>query len=65
MTRLEPPDKSAPRFRFRSTLLLLVLLALAVHTLLPQLATLEATTEVLRRMRWWALALAAGAQEAS
>jgi hypothetical protein len=43
----------------------LVMLALAVHTLLPQLATLQATAEVLRRMRWWAVALAVAAQAAS
>ena len=53
------------QFRWQTTLLLLVVLALAVNTLLPQLATLEATVRVLQQMRWWAVALAVGAQLAS
>jgi uncharacterized membrane protein YbhN (UPF0104 family) len=46
-------------------LVLLVMLALAVNTLLPELTTLQATAQVLRHMRWWAVALAVGAQLAS
>ena len=46
-------------------LALLVLLALAEHVLLPQLATLEAGAEVLRHMRWWAVALAVATQGVS
>jgi uncharacterized protein (TIRG00374 family) len=53
------------RRRWRTRLLLLVLLALAVHTLLPQIATLEETAAVLRDFRWWAVALAVVAQAAS
>ena len=59
---------SAPpplRPRWRTTLPLLILLALTVHTILPQIATLEATAAVLRRLRWWAVALAVVAQAAS
>jgi uncharacterized membrane protein YbhN (UPF0104 family) len=56
---------SAPRLRWRTTLPLLILLALAVHTILPQIATLEETAAVLRRLRWWAVALAVVAQAAS
>ena len=44
------------------TLLLLVLLGLAVHLLLPQIATLEHSLQVLKGMTWWAVGLAAGAQ---
>lgn len=54
-----------PRIRWRTTLPALLVLALAVHTLLPQIATLQATTAVLRHLRWWALALAVLAQGAS
>ena len=56
---------AGPRPRWRRTLLLLILLALAVHTILPQIATLEETAAVLRRLRWWAVALAVIAQAAS
>ena len=45
--------------------MLLIVLALAVNTLLPQRATLEATVQVLRHVRWWAVALAVAAQLAS
>jgi uncharacterized membrane protein YbhN (UPF0104 family) len=44
---------------------LLVLLAIAVHAVLPQIATLEAMGGVLRRMRWWAVALAVVTQAGS
>lgn len=44
------------------TLLFLVLLGLAVHLLLPQIATLEHSLQVIKGMTWWAVALAAGAQ---
>ena len=48
--------------RWRTTLPLLVLLAIAVHAILPQLATLESTAAELRQMRWWAVGLAAMAE---
>jgi len=51
--------------RTARTLLLLVLLGLAVHLLLPQIATLEHSVQVLRGMKWWAVALAAGMQVGS
>jgi uncharacterized protein (TIRG00374 family) len=61
-----PSDEAAfPHFRWRTVLPALVLLTLAVHTLLPQLATLQTTADVLRRMRWWAVVLAVIAQGAS
>ncbi|HSQ30290.1 MAG TPA: lysylphosphatidylglycerol synthase transmembrane domain-containing protein [Gemmatimonadaceae bacterium] len=43
----------------------MLLLAIAVHVVLPQLATLESTADELRRMRWWAVALALMAQAIS
>lgn len=43
----------------------MLLLAIAVHAILPQLATLESTADELRRMRWWAVALALMAQAIS
>lgn len=60
-----PPASDTLRLRWRSALPLLVLLALAVHTLLPQLASLEAAAGVLRTLRSWAVALAVAAQAAS
>jgi uncharacterized protein (TIRG00374 family) len=65
MTVSHGDEAGFPRFRYRTMLPLAVLLALAVHALLPQFATLEATASVLRRMRWWAVALAVVAQAAS
>lgn len=53
------------RMRWRTTLPLILLLALAVHTLLPQIATFRTATAVLERLHWWALALAVAAQAAS
>ncbi|MBK5186630.1 MAG: hypothetical protein JJD97_00205, partial [Gemmatimonadaceae bacterium] len=44
---------------------LLVLLAIGVHLLLPQIATIGATAAVLQRMHLWAVALAFVAQAAS
>lgn len=41
---------------------LLVLLAIGVHLLLPQIATIGATAAVLQRMHLWAVALAFVAQ---
>lgn len=62
-----PRREDARRARRRGwrTLGLLVLLALAIHILLPQLASLEASLAVLRTLRWWGLLLAVLAQAAS
>ena len=43
-------------------LLPLILLGLAVHLLLPQITTLEHSLQVIRKMAWWAVALAVVAQ---
>lgn len=43
-------------------LALLIILGLAVHLLLPQIATIQKSLEVLKRMIWWLVALAAFAQ---
>jgi hypothetical protein len=37
----------------------LVLLGLGVHLLLPQIATLEHSLQVIKGMAWWAVGLAA------
>ena len=58
-------DHRTSLVRWRTTLPLLVLLAIAVHAILPQLATLESTAAELRQMRWWAVGLAAMAQAVS
>jgi hypothetical protein len=47
------------------SLLFLILLGLAVHLLLPQIATLEHSLQVIQGMIWWAVGLAAGAQALS
>jgi uncharacterized protein (TIRG00374 family) len=51
--------------RWRSTVLPLVFLALAVHTVLPRIASFEGTFSVIRELRWWAVAAAVVAQAAS
>ena len=61
----DAPTPRAPRLRWRRTVPILLLLALAVHTLLPQLASLEAAAGVMQQLRWWAVALAVAAQVAS
>jgi uncharacterized membrane protein YbhN (UPF0104 family) len=55
----EPPR---PAGRWLRDLLTLLLLGLAVHLILPQIATLEHSLQVIKGMTWWAVALAAGAQ---
>jgi hypothetical protein len=42
-----------------------ILLAVAVYVLLPRLAKVEETLGTLRRLQWWAVALAVAAQAAS
>jgi uncharacterized membrane protein YbhN (UPF0104 family) len=48
--------------RWLRRLLTLLLVGLAVHLLLPQIATLEHSLQVIKGMTWWAVGLAAGAQ---
>jgi len=64
-TEPQSADRRTSLVRWRTTLPLLVLLAIAVHAILPQLATLESTAAELRQMRWWAVGLAAIAQAVS
>lgn len=58
-------DERRARRRAWRTLGVLLLLALAIHVLLPQLTTLEASLAVLRGVRWWGVLLALLAQGAS
>jgi uncharacterized membrane protein YbhN (UPF0104 family) len=51
-----------PARRWLRDLLALLLLGLAVHLILPQIATLEHSLQVIKGMTWWAVGLAAGAQ---
>jgi uncharacterized membrane protein YbhN (UPF0104 family) len=51
-----------PARRWLRDLLALLLLGLAVHLILPQIATLEHSLQVIQGMAWWAVGLAAGAQ---
>ena len=59
-----PPAHSAPSTAARvgRDLLVLLLLGLAVHVIVPQLAGLDHTLQVLRQMAPWAVALAIVAQ---
>jgi len=60
----ENPVASMPRSRVRLVryLVPLVLLGLAVHILLPQIATMEHSLQVIKGMRLWAVVLAVLAQ---
>ena len=51
--------------RWLRNLLTLLLAGLAVHLILPQIATLERSLQVIKGMTWWAVGLAAGAQVVS
>jgi glycosyltransferase 2 family protein len=51
--------------RSRARILLLIGMALAVHTLLPQVASLEELGGAIRRLQWWIPALAIVSQAAS
>jgi glycosyltransferase 2 family protein len=55
----------APRIRIWRYLPLLIILGLAVHLLVPQITTLQNSWSVVRKMTWWAVALAAVAQSLS
>ena len=54
-----------PAKRWLRNLLILLLAGLAVHLLLPQIATLEHSIQVIKGMTWWAVALAGVAQVVS
>jgi uncharacterized membrane protein YbhN (UPF0104 family) len=55
-------ESPRPAGHWLRNLLTLLLVGLAVHLILPQIATLEHSFQVIKGMTWWAIALAAGAQ---
>lgn len=55
-------EPAHPARHWLRSLLTLLLVGLAVHLLLPQIATLEHSLQIIKGMIWWAVALAAGAQ---
>jgi uncharacterized protein (TIRG00374 family) len=55
-------NQPAPKIRLWRYLPILIILGLAVHLLLPQIATLESSWSVVLKMIWWAVALAVMAQ---
>ena len=64
MADQDPPSKSPKKPLWRS-LLTLVILGLAVHLLVPQIATLKSSWLVVQGMIWWAVALAVLSQALS
>ena len=54
-----------PRVRVLRYLMPLILLGLAVHVILPQITAFEHSLQVVRKMAWWAFALAVLAQTLS
>ncbi len=61
----QPPDMTIKRGRFVRFLFTLIVLGLAIHLLLPQIATLPHSLQVIRNMITWALVLAVVGQIAS
>jgi uncharacterized membrane protein YbhN (UPF0104 family) len=55
-------ESPRPDRRWLRDLLTLLLVGLAVQLILPQIATLEHSLQIIKGMTWWAVALAAGAQ---
>ena len=54
-----PPDQPThPGFQWGHTVVSLVLPGLAAQLLLPQLAELQRSIDIVRHMVWWALGLA-------
>jgi uncharacterized protein (TIRG00374 family) len=64
MTPLTKKPRAFPRVSMRIVryLLSLILLGLAVHLILPKLATIEQSLQIIRRMALWAVVLAIVAQ---
>ncbi|HEU0054854.1 MAG TPA: YbhN family protein [Longimicrobium sp.] len=58
----EAEEAKRPRPHWIRWVLIVVLLGLAIHLLLPQLASLRETTRVLRTMRPWAVGLAVASE---
>jgi uncharacterized protein (TIRG00374 family) len=58
-------ESPRPARHWLRNLFTLLLLGLAVHLVLPQIATLKHSLLVIKGMTWWAVALAAGAQVVS
>jgi uncharacterized protein (TIRG00374 family) len=58
-------DSPRPARHWLRPLLTLLLAGLAVHLILPQIATLEHSVQVIKGMTWWAVALAAVSQAVS
>jgi len=52
----------SPKIHIWRYLLILIILGLAVHLLVPQIASLESSWSVVQGMTWWAVALAVVAQ---
>jgi len=55
-------ESARPARRWLRHLLTLLLLGLAVHLILPQIATLKRSVQVIKGMTWWAVGVAVGAQ---
>ena len=55
-------ERVCPPGRWLRGLLTLLLVGLAVYLILPQIATLEHSLQIIKGMTWWAVGLAAGAQ---
>jgi len=66
LAQTEPGPREEPlRFQWPRYILVVVVLALAVYALRPQLATLRMSLDIVRHLRWWALIAAAMARAAS
>jgi uncharacterized protein (TIRG00374 family) len=62
VAEVEAESKRRPRPRWIRWVVLLLLMAAAIHLLLPQLASLRESARVLRTMRPWAVGLAIGSE---
>jgi uncharacterized membrane protein YbhN (UPF0104 family) len=58
-------ESPRPDGHWLRNLLILLMAGLAVHLILPQIATLRQSLQVIKGMTWWAVGLAAGAQVVS
>ena len=59
---VQTTGRPSKRYRVARYLLPLVMLGLAVHVILPQIATWQHSLEVIKAMPWWAVTLAVLAQ---